>query len=98
VRVRLSPDAIADVEDAQLWYDGRELGIGDAFRGEVDATVKLISERPEMFAIAFARMRRAILKKFPYFLLYEVFPDIVIVFGVIHGARDPLEWMKRGDT
>ena len=96
--VRLALQAAAELEEARTWYDGREVGIGDAFLQEVGAAMTRVSERPEAFPISFARMRKVMLRRFPYFLLYEVFPDVVIVFGVIHGARDPQVWMRRGDT
>jgi hypothetical protein len=55
-------------------------------------------EQPQAFAISFDQVRRVMLRRFPYFLLYGVFSTEVVVFGVIHGARDPRIWMTRGDA
>lgn len=95
MNVKFSAQAWAEILEAHAWYDGREAGIGEAFRAELAATVHRIAEQPQAFAISFANMRRAMLRRFPYFVIYEAFPDVVLVFGVIHGARDPEAWKKR---
>jgi plasmid stabilization system protein ParE len=98
VKVRFSKLADAEFEEAILWYQERAAEFAAAFFDEVNAMVNRIGESPELYAIAFAKMRRAMLQRFPYFLLYEVFPAEVVVFGVVHGARDPESWMSRDDT
>ena len=98
MRIRLSRLADAEVEKIHAWYDAREPGLGAEFRDELARLIGLIGDRPEMFAVAFDQMRRAVMKRFPYFLLYESFLNEVVVFGVIHGARDPKFWLARGDA
>lgn len=96
--VRLSRLAHAEVAEIHAWYDARQLGLGQEFRQELDRVMGLIGEHPTMFSVAFDSMRRVMLRRFPYFVLYEVFPDAVVVLGVIHGARDSQFWMTRGDA
>ena len=98
MKVRLSRLADAEVDEIHAWYDGRQLGLGDEFRVELNRIMGLIGDHPELFAVVFDQLRRAMMKRFPYFLLYEVFPGEVVVFGVVHGSRDPQFWMTRGDA
>jgi len=98
VKVKLSRLADAEVEEIHAWYDAHQVGLGEEFRAELRRVMDEIGKSPRMFAVAFDQIRRVMLRRFPYFLLYEVFPDVVVVFGVIHGARDPRFWLMRGDA
>jgi len=40
-------------------------------------------------------MRRALIRRFPYAIFYEVQPRQILVYGVFHGARDPRAWKRR---
>ena len=98
MKVRLSRRADAEVVEIHGWYDSHQLGLGDEFRAELDRIMGVIGDHPELFAVVFDQMRRAMLKRFPYFLLYEVFPNEAVVFGVVHAARDPQFWLTSDDA
>ena len=98
MKIRLSRRADAEVVEIHAWYDAQQVGLGEEFRAELDRVMALISEQPRAFAVAFDQIRRVMLRRFPYFLLYEIFATEVVVFGVIHGARDPGFWTTRGDA
>jgi hypothetical protein len=98
VRVRFARLASGEAEDIAAWYDSHEVGLGDSFRTELGAAVDIIGATPRLHAVVFAQMRRAFLHRFPYFLLYEVFATEVVVYGVIHCARDPEIWRSRGNA
>ena len=98
MNVRFSRLASAEVEEAHDWYDSHEAGLGESFRSELSAVVETIGSNPKLYAVAFGAMRRAVLKQFPYFLLYEVTADAVVVYGVVHCARDPAFWLARGNA
>ena len=40
-------------------------------------------------------MRRALLRRFPYAVLFEVVPKEIVVYGILHAARDPRAWKRR---
>lgn len=98
MNVRLSRLADAEVDEIHAWYDTHQEGLGEAFRTELNRTMNLIGNHPEMFPVVFDDVRRATMKRFPYFILYEVFPESAVVFNVVHGARDRSSWMTRGDA
>lgn len=98
MNVKLSRLADAEVDEIHTWYDTHQDGLGEAFRTELNRTIELIRDHPEMFPVVFDDVRRATMKRFPYFLLYEVFPESAVVFNVMHGARDPRSWMTRDDA
>jgi len=98
VKVRLSRLADAEVDETDSWYSARGPELGEEFRAELDRIMGIIGDHPELFPVAFDEVRRAMMKRFPYFVLDEVFPTEVVVFGVIHAARDPNWWSTQRDA
>ncbi|TVP46738.1 MAG: type II toxin-antitoxin system RelE/ParE family toxin [Gemmatimonadales bacterium] len=96
VDVRFRLEAVSDVVLAREWYDEQRPGLGgDSVRSLEDA-VDVIAEFPEAFPEIAAGHRRAILRRFPYFLYYRIGDDGVEVLACLHGARSPSVWRSRG--
>jgi len=43
-------------------------------------------------------MRRALVRRFPYEILYEIENDEIIIYAIYHCARDPEVWKRRPDA
>jgi toxin ParE1/3/4 len=41
------------------------------------------------------RIRRALLKRFPYGVFYTEFPDRIQVIAIIHSRKHPARWPRR---
>jgi len=54
-----------------------------------------LSEDALLYAVRFFDIRRVNLRKFPYGVFYFVADDVVVVLGVLHGARDTEEELSR---
>jgi toxin ParE1/3/4 len=89
------PAAIADVTEAQAWYDAMRSGLGDRFTASVAAAVDAIAANPEQFPLVDSRRRRAGVRRFPYGLFFEVEEHRVVVIACFHGRRDPRRWQSR---
>jgi toxin ParE1/3/4 len=94
--ILVSEDAELDIAEARDRYRAVGTELEAAFRRAVDDSIAAIRTRPYTFAVVHKQMRRALLRKFPYFLLFTVFDDTVVVFGCIHMRRDPEDWKARG--
>ncbi|HLP10013.1 MAG TPA: hypothetical protein VK178_17765, partial [Opitutaceae bacterium] len=65
-------------------------GLGSGFRAAVQGILRLVVERPQVFAVHPATgLRRALMPRFPYVVHFEATADHVIVFAVFHAKRDP---------
>lgn len=95
VRIRFRPEARVEIRDARRWYDGQVRGLGRAFLGELDAAIALIRVYPKMHRVVTedGLVRRALLRRFPYSLVYEtVTEDDVVVLACRHVAQDEVDW------
>lgn len=97
--VRFHPAARAEIRDARRWYEGEVRGLGRAFLGEGDATLAFIARHPAMYEAVEAdgSVRRALLHRFPYALIYEVVPGGgATVLACRHMRGDPAPgWSSR---
>jgi plasmid stabilization system protein ParE len=55
----------------------------------------LISRQPTLFPIVHRQARMALPRRFPYLIIYRVFPDFISIVAVIHGKRHPRRWQAR---
>jgi plasmid stabilization system protein ParE len=89
------PAARADLAEALLWYDHQRTGLGAELGAVVAETIRRISAHPEAFPRVEGSIRRAVLRRFPYSILYVVRPEEIEVLGVFHHRRDPSIWRGR---
>jgi plasmid stabilization system protein ParE len=72
VRVRVTPEARADLAEARRWYRQRAPGFDRRFIDAVEACVNSISEHPERGAVVEGTVRRVLLRGFPYSVFYTL--------------------------
>jgi plasmid stabilization system protein ParE len=90
---RLDCLAACDIEEAVKFYEGKRNGLGAAFRIAVADALKRIVTTPEMFPIIRSEIRRCLVRRFPYAVLFHFDGKIVDVLVVTHLQRQP-EWRK----
>jgi plasmid stabilization system protein ParE len=95
-RLTFTLAARAELIDAQNWYEKEVPGLGRHFRAAVDTVVRRISTGPQQFPLVYKSVRRALLRGFPYALLFVVEADSSLtVIACFHGSRDPAKWQRR---
>ena len=94
-RVRLLPAVEADLRSGFDWYEERQVGLGAEFIRCVDSCVELIRRHPEVGPVIHRQVRRAVIRRFPYSIMYLVETDVVVVVAIFHAARDPNVWKRR---
>jgi hypothetical protein len=65
------------------------------FLRSLDAALARVEREPLRQAVVHASARRALLRRFPYSLIYETSPDEILIVACIHGRRDPKRWQER---
>lgn len=94
----LTPAAQTDLLEQVQAYNLEKTGLGTEFFAEFQQVGKLLSTHPKLFPVLYRRkVRRAILGRFPYQVLYLVRPmdRIVVIFAVGHQAQHPKHWKER---
>jgi hypothetical protein len=88
VKARLTPEADLDAQQAIQWYDERDRTLGDAFLQKVNECISSLEKNPERYPLVHREMRRALVKRFPYEVVYEIGNDEIIIYAIYHCARE----------
>ena len=94
-RIRFRPQARAEIREARGWYEGQLSGLGRAFIAELDTTLSFVRLHPQMYPPVSddGSVRRALLHRFPYSLVYEVMDaHEIVVLACRHVRRDEVNW------
>ena len=91
----LSPAALEDLVTATDWYDSRQPGLGDVFVRSVGDCFSRIARMPHAFPESALGVRSALLRRFPYAVLFRVRDERIEVLAVWHGHRDSRDWLDR---
>ena len=89
LRVRFAPEAARDLEEAAHWYEEQRKGLGSAFMLSIEASLASIKRNYESFPIVCGSTRRALTKRFPYGVFFEIEEAEIIVLAIFHLCRDP---------
>ena len=75
---------------AAFWFlEQKQKGLEDKFESEANNLLNHIINRPQLFARKYKQYREALFKGFPYFIVYEIIHDTVIVHSFFHTSRNP---------
>ncbi len=88
---------LADIEYAEAFdcYEVEEPGLGEEFRRALWAAIALIEQYPTMGPEVRPGIRKVLLRRFPYKLIYAVEGQTLWIIAVAHGHRRPGYWIDR---
>ena len=92
--VALSPQAEADFDEAIDWYQ-RQAGLGQDFLVRVRDVFRRIAATPLMHQVIYRDIRRSLVTRYPYSVMYRVEHDRITVVAVFNNRRDPSIWKSR---
>ena len=93
MKVIFSKYAKLELDDAMYFYNLKFEDLGYRFKEEVKQAIKRISEYPKAWSIERGDIRKCLLLKFPYKLLYSVEEDHIFIIAVAHQHRKPDYWI-----
>ena len=98
MRSEMAEEARDEFLAAIDWYDEARQGLGAEFVAEVESAIATIEDNPTFYAELDDGIRRCLVNRFPYALLYSIEPDRVLILAVMHTSRRPGYWRNRLDN
>lgn len=93
--VAFHPEARDEYDAALVRYQARSPRAAARFEAEVERVLGLVEANPDSFPTYDDVHRFAVLRRFPYSVVYQVQPDWVYVVAVAHSSRDTGYWSGR---
>jgi hypothetical protein len=96
MRLEFHPEAELEFIEAALHYELQVSGLGERLASEDRrATDRLL--HPEIGQLVDPDLRRFVLPRFPFTLIYSATPDVLRIEVVAHQSRLPGYWRSRID-
>jgi toxin ParE1/3/4 len=98
MKLIIPEDAEDDLAQAYNWYEQHRDGLGLEFANAVETCIDGILRQPLAHQVVYEKpepLRRAVLHRFPYGVLYHVRPDAIVVIAVFHGRLNPERLRRR---
>jgi hypothetical protein len=89
------PEAEEELLYAIDYYEECSPGLGTDFSFELYSSIKQIIAHPDAWAVLDGDIRRILLKRFPFGLLYTLIDDEIFILSVMHLRRNPDYWKQR---
>ena len=96
--VSFHPLAKQELIEASQYYDLENPGLGNAFLTEAERCVEAIVRHPGSGMAIHGAIRRLLIHRFPYGVLYTAQADEILVIAVMNLRRRPAYWSDRLNT
>ncbi|VFN06687.1 MAG: Plasmid stabilization system protein ParE [Candidatus Kentron sp. G] len=95
--VEIHPAVYAELEHSRAWYEEHAGTLGIEFLDEVNKAIETVRESPLMwpFRDKGRDIRRYLVHRFPYAVIYRVEGQTIRVIAVMHLRRHPDYWRGR---
>ena len=84
-----------EINEAADFYDIASPGLGGAFIDETQRALESIVAFPDAAPLIRGRVRKRVVPKFPYSLVYSSRGDEIRILAVAHQKRRPFYWRGR---
>jgi toxin ParE1/3/4 len=91
----LAPEARRELFETIQYYESESPGLGEAFLRVVEEGVSQLLAFPESAPVLRGRVRRKVLRRFPYSLLYSIREGEIRILAVMNQKRRPFYWLGR---
>lgn len=80
---------------AKEFYDLDQPGLGVRFENEIKQALSRIQHYPTAWSLERKEIRRYVIHRFPYKILYSIQKEIIVVLAFAHLHRKPDYWIDR---
>jgi plasmid stabilization system protein ParE len=93
--IQFHPAAQAEYEEALAWYHARSPVAAARFEAEIERTLDFIRTSADFCPKYDATHRYAMLRRFPYRLIFSAEGTAIQILAVVHAGRRPDYWRGR---
>lgn len=98
MRFRQLLGAITDLDEALGHYGRIHATLAQSLADEVSAAKRRIAQQPDAWQALGSGLRRCVLRRFPYAIIYRASPAEIVIVAYAHQRRRPGYWRSRLQT
>lgn len=94
-KVKIEPEALANIQDIIIWYNQQKSGLGERFRKAIISKIDVLNKNPHIYRIRYKQIRCILVKKFPYMIHFYINEEMkkVEILAIISTDRNPKIWL-----
>ena len=92
---QLLEGAIEEISAAEAYYNEIAPDLGKEFILELTWILGHVTAHPEGWPVVYRDVRRHLLSRFPYAVIYRFEGEILTIVAVAHQNRNPFYWHNR---
>ena len=93
--IQFHPEAEDEYRSTLAWYQARSPKAAERFEAETDRVLRSVATSPAMFPIYDQEHRFAVLRRYPYSIVYRTMPGKVSIIAIAHSRRSAGYWQDR---
>jgi plasmid stabilization system protein ParE len=93
IRIRISDEALADLDEGFWFYESQESGLGDYFASCLRGDISGLRISAGMHRAQYRDYRRLLSRVFPYAIYYTLKDNVAVVWAAVDCRRDPV-WIR----
>jgi plasmid stabilization system protein ParE len=93
--VKFLPDAEEEMYEAAKYYQSQTSGLGVDYLSEIERAIASIAQSPMTWPKLEGELRRRLVRRFPFSILYYIESEEIVIVAVAHLRRKPGYWKKR---
>lgn len=84
-----------EIEDSFFYYKLISPTLSEQFRAEIRGKFEIILSNPFLYQVVSENIRKVVLDKFPYSILYSFDENEIKILALAHFKRKPKYWKSR---
>ena len=94
--IQLHDAADVELNEATDYYDLESPGLGEVFLEDIERGFRRIREHPDAATAVAPGIRKLVLTRFPFAIIYATPADTIRVLAIAHQRKRPYYWRSRG--
>ena len=92
-KIRISDDALADLNEGHWFYEAQDEGLGDYFSSCLRADIESLKLTAGVHKVVYDDYYRLLSRVFPFGIFYTLSEGIAVVWAVIDLRKNP-DWIR----
>ncbi len=89
------PEALKEYAHGVEFYAEQRVELAQGFINAVENAIFKIVQFPNRYSIIDEDIRRCLIQKFPYAILYTIEENSILILAIMHCSRKPGYWQER---
>lgn len=93
--ISVHPLAEQELNDTASYHNAASSGLGATFLAEAERAIRRIQLQPEAAPVVYGMVRRKLIRRFPYSVMYSVQAGTIRILAIANQKRRPFYWRGR---